>query len=113
MANETQAPTEMIPPHGVENHKLLTTLTETMKRHGWEGRPILVVNGACWTGSHRIAAAVAAGLDEVPVLAVEIPEDVLVDFGSVTDDDDRLALLEAADETEAAWLMSTEIAYNA
>lgn len=115
MATESIDPRLITPLHAVESSPKLDSLVDSMRRDGWVGRPLLLVNGDAWTGSHRIAAAVAAGLEDVPCVCVEIPYADLYDFGPVTDDDDRLRLLESVfglEDNEAAWLMSQEIASN-
>ena len=63
----------LVPPHCVIDSGKYETLVDDMTINGWIGRPILVVNGAykiALSGSHRIAAAQAAGI-EVPVLEIE------------------------------------------
>lgn len=57
---------DLAPPHAVTDHTKLANLAASMARIGWQGEPILVVDGEVWTGSHRIAAAQLAGID-VPV----------------------------------------------
>src|SRR6266550_2327590 len=46
------------------------SLALDMRKHGWRGRPLLVIQRQeayfAWTGSHRIAAAMKAGLEAVP-----------------------------------------------
>lgn len=65
-------PEMLTPPHEVRDQNKLDTLTAAMSQHGWVGRP-LVVNGTkydSWTGSHRIQAAINAGLQSVPCYLV-------------------------------------------
>ena len=67
------------PPHPVTRPALAARLEASMRARGWVGRPVLVEqlaragrDGARyqgWTGSHRIAAARAAGI-EVPIVVV-------------------------------------------
>lgn len=111
METEMISPTLIQPPHGVAPSPKLGNLIESMVLNGWTGRPLLLVNGDAWTGSHRLAAAVAAGLEAVPCFAVEVPAAVFDEFGPVTDDDDRVALLEYAlgSSAEAAQLMRSEV----
>ena len=108
-----------------------------MERDGWQGRALLVSarDGRffAYTGSHRIAAARAAGLDQVPVVVIEIdeartddePDDEPDDdetpapeydaYGRIelgTDDDDRLESLRAWSLPLSLDLMEQEIAQN-
>jgi hypothetical protein len=52
------------------NVELLDNLVMDMKENGWRGRSLLVIETeleyVAWTGSHRIAAAIEAGLATVP-----------------------------------------------
>lgn len=61
------------PPHEVTSDDHYAELVESMESDGWVGRPILVLNvhGAmrALTGSHRIAAAAAVGID-VPCMVI-------------------------------------------
>lgn len=78
-------------PHDIETVNVIfdrrgyERLAESMKRDGWEGRPVLVEelirqHGPqepeyyAWTASHRIEAARRAGLATVPCLVIEMPE---------------------------------------
>lgn len=64
--NATQMAARSIAPlHGVRDEEKLATLVESMRRDGWVGEPVLVVEGCGWTGSHRVAAAQLAGIDVV------------------------------------------------
>lgn len=73
--SEYENPKYIQPPHEVRDIKKLQKLTESMQKNGWQGRPILaydVGRGAeALTGSHRIAAAKAAGIKEIPVMYVD------------------------------------------
>ena len=64
----------LIPPHEIRDYEKLKTLTASMKANGWQHRPILVYNvgrgNEALTGSHRIAAAKAAGI-EVPIYKID------------------------------------------
>lgn len=66
------------PLHPVRDRAKLAHLTAAMREGGWQGRPLLgelsVVDRSTvrlWTGSHRYAAAKAAGLDDVPVVLID------------------------------------------
>lgn len=75
MRTEYLEPSLITARHQVRTEKLVGQLTEDMKAEGWNGRPLLILedDGAyiALTGSHRIAAAIAAGLEEVPTLVIE------------------------------------------
>ena len=109
----------VVPLHGVRDRAKLSALTVAM-RGGWDGRPLLgelLLDGytvRLWTGSHRFAAALHAGLEDVPVVLIDT--DALdaagLERGSDTsfreamdeDDDAILAALAAADADAAALL---------
>ena len=62
-------------PHAVRDAAHFEALAASMRAGGWQGRPILAfcTEGEAprpLTGSHRIAAARAAGLDTIPVLVL-------------------------------------------
>jgi ParB-like chromosome segregation protein Spo0J len=87
-------PATLRPPHAVRDAAHSESLAASMRAGGWQGRPILAFGAEGeaprpLTGSHRIAAARAAGLDTIPVL-------VLSGFDGA--DADELALYEALDE---------------
>jgi hypothetical protein len=52
------------------NYQKFDGLITAMKKSGWRGRPVIVIETEdeyiALTGSHRIAAAIEAGLDEIP-----------------------------------------------
>ena len=68
-------PEQIEPLHEVRNRAILDGLTADMKENGWRGRPLLVIEResdyVAWTGSHRIAAAIEAGLALVPCYVVD------------------------------------------
>ncbi len=62
------------PVHIVRDQAKFRLLRRRMRLSGWRGRPVLVEcrgNLRAWTGSHRLAAAVEADLDEIPILRME------------------------------------------
>lgn len=72
-------PGEIRPVHEPRDPELFRRLLGSMRRQGWLGRPLLVVPRApagfqALTGSHRLAAALEAGLKAIP--AIVLPEDV-------------------------------------
>lgn len=68
---DSRDPRLVYPPHRPTDSGKLAALTASMEEHGWQGRPVLAYEYAgtvvAITGSHRIAAARAAGLEEIPV----------------------------------------------
>jgi hypothetical protein len=76
-------PDLIIPPHEIDDKVKHRLLVKKMLEEGWQGRPLLVeglpVGGRFfretmqgWTGSHRIAAALDAGIKLVPVARIDI-----------------------------------------
>lgn len=68
----THDPHRIEPPHFPEDDDKLAQLTESMRRDGWIGAEVVVIDrddADPWaiTGSHRIAAAREAGVD-VPTI---------------------------------------------
>lgn len=118
------------PPHEVRDDAKLKQLVESMKSYGWIGRPLLAEQAGdenqfqAWTGSHRLAAAKKAGLEEIPVVLLDdelIEASELVERGkygrfwdSLLSDDEkgRLALLKDAGEEQAADLLKEELDAN-
>lgn len=103
------------PLHEVRSQRLLSDLTKDMKDNGWQGRPLLVIarehDFLAWTGSHRIAAAIEAGLESIPCHVIEERRLTKLgfdaDFGHV-DDGDRLAILRKMRDEEACQIMWAE-----
>jgi hypothetical protein len=67
------------PIHEPRDPELFAGILSSMREQGWLGRPLLVVPGTAGvyqalTGSHRLAAALEAGLGTVP--AIVLPDDV-------------------------------------
>jgi ParB-like chromosome segregation protein Spo0J len=67
------SPIDIIPCHSEIYPKKTASITEDMLVRGWQGRPLLVMKlGSgklkAMGGSHRIRAAVAAGLATIPVI---------------------------------------------
>ena len=76
MLTSTTPPDNIRPAHEVRDHDKFNALVASMLADGWQGRPLLVVDEAnegyqALTGSHRLAAALAAELDIVPIAIVE------------------------------------------
>jgi hypothetical protein len=110
---------QLIEIHSANNASKLKAITENMAANGWQGRPILAWdtgNGSlALTGSHRIAAARAAGI-EVPTVYVDAAkmEKYAAKTGKTVDDiigagDDHVhEMLRAAGDKRAAYLMGLE-----
>lgn len=98
-----------------------------MRQHGWVGRPLLGYddgNGVhMLTGSHRLWAAKAAGLDQVPCYVIDAKHDAGEDYEGheascwmcrlivASDDDERLSALEMdGGDADALSLMRAELA---
>jgi hypothetical protein len=105
-------------PHEVTDAEKLAALIAGMEADGWQGRPLLLLEvGDAYqaiTGSHRIAAAKAIGLEEVP--AIIINSEAFYGAGyeptDMWDDDVRLSILKEIGDTAAAELMQAEIDAN-
>lgn len=80
----TISPAHIAEPHPVTDRAKLAALVASMASGGWDGRPVLAWRCGsdgeviALTGSHRIAAARAAGLDEIPALIIEAEDDAVV-----------------------------------
>lgn len=134
-------PTRIRPHHRVTNPSLVRRLVTAMRAHGWQGRKILLevtdlpaaahtalplLQG--WTGTHRLAAAVRAGV-WVPAASVD-PRKLaaaVVDGSALQRrrgaylyglpegwyDEDRARFLESIGDAMAASLLHLEVATNA
>lgn len=94
------------PLHEARSQRHLRDLTADMKENGWRERPLLVIERdtdfVAWTGSHRLAAAKLAGLNQVPcyVLSESRLESQGYDAEQGVEDWERLKILqELGDET--------------
>jgi hypothetical protein len=105
------------PPHEVRDTEKLDSLVASMKKNGWQGRPILafdVGNGLeALTGTHRLAAAKQAGIENVPVL--KISDDIgnyADEYGrsikDISDEEDVLEYLKNFGDKDAFELMRAE-----
>lgn len=79
------------PPNEVEDEYLLEEIQESMAKSGWSGRPLIAWGTIAYTGSHRIAAARAVGLDVVPT--IQLPAGL-----AGRNDDEKLEELEDLEE---------------
>lgn len=109
-------PRDLRPLHPAQSRRFTRELAGDMRRDGWQGRPLLVIETGdgdyqAWTGSHRIAAAVLAGLDAVPCYL--LPEHSIASEGiSATAghcmDHERLAIIRRTGDEQAIALMAQE-----
>jgi hypothetical protein len=110
------------PFNAVEDVEKLNSLAASMQKNGWQGRPILAYDIGdglkALTGSHRIAAAKKAGIEDIPVLKVS--DDIanyIDDYGrsirDVSDQDDVTEFLKGFGDKDATNLMRIEQKYNA
>jgi len=108
---------QIFPPHGVRDSAKLAALTASMEQGGWAGRPLLVIEHGdgyrALTGSHRYAAAQAAGLEEVPCVEVDAEKFFAnYDTSDLWDDDVNVSILDEIGDTPAAQLMREEVVSN-
>ncbi len=106
------------PRHDVKKPENVAALVASMKQHGWQGRPVLVVRdggtSVAWTATHRLEAAKQAGLkpSDVPMTVVDGAK--LREAGFDLDDitskgkSKRIEALRAIGEDEAANLLEAE-----
>jgi ParB-like chromosome segregation protein Spo0J len=107
-------PADIKPLHTVRNPALVDRLAADMTENGWQGRPLLAIQGklgyVAWTGSHRIAAAIKAGLQDVPCYVID--ETLLLQHGedskSGVMDYERLAIIRKIGDDTATHLMWLE-----
>jgi len=114
-------------PHGVRYPHHWERLFKSFHRHkGWHGRPLLVervpagrrpgIRYVAWTGSHRLAAAFAARVWEVPVIEIhgKLWDEVhgraeKSRMSETYEDQDRLAMLLVTRDHRAIALMDREV----
>lgn len=121
------------PVHDVRYPHHLERLVRSMRRRRsqgcmWHGRPLLVervragarhpgIRWVAWTGSHRLAAAFAAGQWLVPIIEINArlydhahgrPE-TMTRLSETFDDESRLARLLMTKDTRAIRLMDKEV----
>ena len=70
-------PQHIMPLHGIASSRAqhLRELIARMRKHGWQGRPLIVEEVSpyryqAWTGTHRLAAARRIGM-RVPVVLID------------------------------------------
>lgn len=104
--------------HDVKSPEKADEIADSMRRVGWKGRPVLVVNDAgkrtAWTATHRLEAAKRAGLKPSDVPMLEINAEQLRSAGYNLDDltqlgkKKRIEALRAAGLNDAADLLEQE-----
>lgn len=106
---------EITPLHAARYRKHVRELAHDMRRNGWQGRPLLVIERdndyLAWTGSHRIAAAKEAGIRQIPCYSLS--ESKLIALGFEADwghveDRDRLEILRKVGDENAISIMWQE-----
>jgi len=115
----TEDPREVTPLHEVRDREKYKLLVAAMTEHGWQGHPVLAYDDGngyhAITGSHRIAAARAAGiqisvyfLDAERVERYCIDHDLTFSEALGADDDDRLDFIRQMGDAEALAIMEAE-----
>jgi hypothetical protein len=74
---------DVTPYHHAYDSSHMATLVASMQENGWVGAPLVRLDGQLLTGSHRYAAARAAGLTEIPT--VEYQDVFCVDSEEIED----------------------------
>jgi len=99
---------QIVPLHEVRDEEKLNNLIQSMEETGWCGRPLVVIDCGneyrALTGSHRIAAAIKAGLAEIPIACIEYGtmfEDYDMTSDDLRDPEQIKKLLEEYDEEAA------------
>jgi ParB-like chromosome segregation protein Spo0J len=81
--------------HPVSDSEKLRSIAESMRNHGWQGAPIVVIGDTVYVGNHRAVAAMIADVEpEVHEISVVNPD------GSEEIDDLAWALAQACDTDE-------------
>jgi len=108
-------PSFITPLHGVRNQSLLEELRDDMAENGWNGRLLLVIETdtdyVAWTGSHRIAAALAAKLKSVPCYVIPVRKLIAKGFDPTfghVEDWERLNIIRKVGDETAIHIMWAE-----
>lgn len=126
-ADDYLSPTRILPPHEVRDKNKFQALVKAFFLEGWQGRPLLVEPAPddgpawAWTGSHRLAAAKAAHLEEIPVVYVDTEKleaegylrgqkGYFVEL--LFDDYEKERALRSSDDTKALELIEIELQKN-
>jgi ParB-like chromosome segregation protein Spo0J len=108
-------PGRVKPLHSTRSPQKFVELANEMEQNGWTGRPLLVIQRAdlsyqAWTGSLRIAAAIAAGLKTIPCYVIDeakLPESIDAQCGQAEDSDLLNAICQTGD-VDAIQIMREE-----
>jgi len=106
---------EITPRHEALSRKHLKELADDMRENGWQGRPLLVIERdndyLAWTGSHRIAAARDAGLNQIPCYVLSESKLIALGFEAErghVEDRERLEILRKLGDEIAISIMWQE-----
>ena len=124
----------IVPPHEVSSEMKFNQIQKSMEKDGWTDRPLLVEKFpnsskySAWTGSHRYAAALEAGITEIPVIFIDSEEldeisKTNEDFNfkrqknqtwdeALYDDDNKLIAVSYLSDKRVYQLMSEEVEGN-
>lgn len=78
--------------HEVRDEAKVIVLAAHIKRHGWQGAPLVVEGDRLLTGTHRYAACQLLGMGdgEIPTIAVaDLFAEAGLDFAATFADEDR------------------------
>lgn len=121
------APGKIKPVHEIRDEERFNRLVDSMRKNGWQGRPILALETGDdeyqgWTGSHRLPAAQEAGLDEIPTVIISWDDfqkaadaqgrDVFDALDHLYDDQDKIKFLDDGGLHIQAELMREEETEN-
>lgn len=96
LETSVEDPLDLLTLHEVNRPADLAALTDSMLVDGWHGAPLVIHMGTALTGVHRIAAAINAGLTEIPTVeAADLFTAVDVAFDAETSAWDLAPELEA------------------
>ena len=112
------SPESVIPPNDVFRNKVLTNLVRSMRRRGWIGRPLLVLERdnnkyIGFTGSHRTASAKKVGI-KIPIYVVNTERNARITARKLNIplkemyDEDRRKLINIIGDEEAKQIMEKE-----
>lgn len=89
--------------HGIDDRAKLAALTNDMLTNGWVGAPLVAWgDNDLITGTHRYHAAIAADLDNIPVVNLEdLYEEAGLDFEALWNDHGQPSYGDA----EMVWLI--------
>ena len=99
------------PPHAVRDTAKRDRIRLAMEQDGWTGRPLLVMDCGGYykalTGSHRLDAAMRAGINKIPVV-VTAEMACIGDYGEML----LCEMREEGHSAEACALLEEEISHD-